>query len=130
MKLYNLFVEGKLRLNKELDIVKIIERMRVHDIALRSSVLNTEEKRHQVRHARKYIIDIDSSDDGSEINVVGLSEASFFSIDEFGRPSTPDKQRKGSFNGYSSAVSGTNADNIGSNIAKHVIYREPKARLL
>ena len=45
MKLYHLMIDGEIRLNKELDIVKIIERLRQHDVALHSSVLNTEEKK-------------------------------------------------------------------------------------
>lgn len=45
MKLYHLMIDGEIRLNKELDIVKITERLRQHDVALHSSILNTEERR-------------------------------------------------------------------------------------
>lgn len=84
MKLYHMMIDGEVRLNKELDVVKIMQRLRVHDVALRSSVLNTEERRHQVKHARKFIIDVDSSDDGSDVGE-GV-EASYFEFDDFGKP--------------------------------------------
>lgn len=45
MKLYHMMVDGEIRLSKELDIVKITERLRTHDVALKSSVLNTDERR-------------------------------------------------------------------------------------
>ena len=55
-----MYIEGDIRINNELDIVKILKRLRAHDIALRSSVLNTEERRYHVKHARKYVIDVDN----------------------------------------------------------------------
>jgi hypothetical protein len=51
-----------------------------------------------VQHARKYVIDIDSSDEGSDIDAGGHVENSFYKFDNFGRPSTPEKRRRGSVN--------------------------------
>ena len=61
MKLYNMYIDGEIRINNELDIVKILKKLRTHDIALRSSILNNDERRYHVKYARKYVIDLDSS---------------------------------------------------------------------
>ena len=39
-----------------MDIVKILRRIRYHDIALKSSVVNTNERMYHVRHAVQNII--------------------------------------------------------------------------
>ena len=64
-----MYIDGEIRINNELDIIKILKKIRTHDIALKSSILNTEERRHHARYARKYVIDVDSSqEDQDEIN--------------------------------------------------------------
>lgn len=73
-KLYNLFLEGQTKLEKELDVVKLLKRLRHHDIALKASILCDSDKREQVKHARKNLIDIDSSEESDKS---GFTEISF-----------------------------------------------------
>ena len=44
-----------------MDIIKIMRRLRFHDIALKSSILESNERRMKVRYARKYAIEVDSA---------------------------------------------------------------------
>jgi hypothetical protein len=55
-------------------MVKILKRIRYHDIALKATVLNNDEKKVQVKHARKNLIDIDSD---SSSDKSGFTETSF-----------------------------------------------------
>lgn len=41
MKLYHLYMDGKNRVNNELDIVKILSKLRTHDIAIKSTILDS-----------------------------------------------------------------------------------------
>lgn len=76
-----MYIDGEIRINNELDIVKILKKIRTHDIALRSSVLNTDERRYHARFARKYVIDVDSSqEDLEELNSM-YEDRSFSNID-------------------------------------------------
>lgn len=56
-------------------MIKILKRMRYHDIALKATILNDDEKRNQVKHARKNLLDIDS-DTSSDKS--GFTETSFY----------------------------------------------------
>jgi hypothetical protein len=46
-----MYLEGQDRVEKDMDILKILRRIRYHDVALKSSVLNTNEKLFYARHA-------------------------------------------------------------------------------
>lgn len=61
-KLSLLFEEGKSRISKELDIVKIIKTLRYMRILLKNSLL-TPEMRFKIEHAERNFINIDLSDD-------------------------------------------------------------------
>lgn len=58
-------------------MVKILKRLRYHDIALKATIMNDHEKKVQVKHARKNLIDIDSD---SSSNKSGFTETSFDAI--------------------------------------------------
>ena len=60
LKLYNLYLEGRTRVQKEMDLLKMMRRVRYHDLALKTSVLRPVERRTQLKHARKLLIDVDS----------------------------------------------------------------------
>lgn len=61
-KLTMLFHEGKSRIQKELDIVKIIKTLRYTRILMKNSLL-TPEMRFKIEHAERNFINIDLSDD-------------------------------------------------------------------
>lgn len=66
-----MYIDGEIRVSKELDIIRILKKLRIHDVALRSSVLNSDERRFHARHARKYVIDVDSEqNEQEEINSI------------------------------------------------------------
>ena len=43
-----------------MDVLRMMKRLRHHDIALKNSILTSKERKLQVKHARKYVLDIDS----------------------------------------------------------------------
>ena len=45
---------------KEMDIIKIAKRLRYHDLALKQSILKPIDRRHNIKNAKKYMLDIDS----------------------------------------------------------------------
>jgi len=59
-KLYTLYLDGKTRVQKEMDVLKIMRRVRHHDLALKTSVLRPQERREKLKHARQHLIDVDS----------------------------------------------------------------------
>jgi hypothetical protein len=59
-----MYIDGEIRISKELDIVRILRKLRTYDVAIRSSILNTDERRYHAKHARKYVIDVDSDQNG------------------------------------------------------------------
>ena len=61
--MFNLYLLGKTKVESEMDIIKISNRVRFHDIALKNSVLNSKERRIQVRFARKYMLEVDSDEE-------------------------------------------------------------------
>ena len=54
-------MQGRTKVDSEMDIIKIMRRLRFHDIALKSSILESNERRMKVRYARKYAIEVDSA---------------------------------------------------------------------
>lgn len=60
MKYFELYLQGRTKVESEMDIIKIMRRLRFHDIALKSSILESRERRMQVRYARKYTLEVDS----------------------------------------------------------------------
>ena len=84
-------------------MIKILKRIRYHDIALKATILNDDEKRVQVKHARKNLLDIDS-DTSSDKS--GFTETSF------------------------DATLGRNFDHaIVNNLTKQVVKKECKTKL-
>lgn len=53
-------MQGRTKVESEMDIVKIMRRLRFHDIALKSSILESKVRRLQTRYARKYALEVDS----------------------------------------------------------------------
>lgn len=109
-----MYIDGEIRISNELDIIKIIKKIRTHDIALKSSVLNTDERKYHAKFARKYVIDVDSSQsDQEEIN-------SLYQYDDFGPISNAD------FNGDFKAPS-IHDVNINDNFVRHILHPDGKS---
>ena len=51
-----MYLDGHDRMQRDMDITKVLRRIRYHDIALKSSILNTNEKMFHARHAFQNII--------------------------------------------------------------------------
>jgi len=45
-KIFNLYLLGRTKVQSEMDIIKIMRRVRFHDIALKSSILSSKERRY------------------------------------------------------------------------------------
>jgi hypothetical protein len=61
-RLFRTYQRATKSLEKELDLLGLIKRVREHEVALRASVLCSEERRGLLKHAQRCVIDIDSSD--------------------------------------------------------------------
>ena len=59
-KVFEIYLQGRTKVESEMDIIKIMRRLRYHDIALKSSIIESNERRMQVKYARKYAIEVDS----------------------------------------------------------------------
>jgi hypothetical protein len=69
--MFNLYLLGKTKVESEMDIVKIVKRVRYHDVSLKSSIMHSKERKLQAKYARKYMLEIDSeeeSEDDYEMN--------------------------------------------------------------
>ena len=62
-KLYDVYQRGVSKLNRELDILKLLKRVRQHHQSLKSSVLCNKERRTLLKHARKNLINFDTDSD-------------------------------------------------------------------
>jgi hypothetical protein len=55
-----MYITGRTQVESEMDLVKILRRLRYHDVTMKSSMLNSMERRLQAKYARKYALEIDS----------------------------------------------------------------------
>jgi hypothetical protein len=59
-KLSNLYKEGSDRLDKETNLVAIVKKIRHFEIILENSLLNSDQRKFDVAHAEKNVIDLDN----------------------------------------------------------------------
>lgn len=64
-KLTHLYEESEEKLANQLDIIKIVQNMQKMKLMLRSSMM-TQEIETQMQHSKKFVIDLDASDEESE----------------------------------------------------------------
>ena len=43
--MFNLYLLGKTKVESEMDVVKIVQRVRYHDITLKNSIMHSKERR-------------------------------------------------------------------------------------
>ena len=51
-----MYLDGKDKVENEMDIVRVLRRVKYHDIALKASILNSNERMYQIKHAHQNII--------------------------------------------------------------------------
>ena len=62
-KLYLLYLTGRTQVESEMDILKMMRRLRHHDVTMKSSMLSSQERKLQAKYARKYALEVDSQID-------------------------------------------------------------------
>ena len=67
-KLQTLYSEGEDKINRELDIVKILKTLRDIKIFLKSTTMNDKDTKFSVKHAPKNLLNLDTSIDESDNN--------------------------------------------------------------
>ena len=80
--MFNLYLLGKTKVDSEMDIVKIMQRVRYHDIALKSSILNSKERKIQARFARKYMLEVDSDEESEDDYEMSPNQKRFDEVHE------------------------------------------------
>jgi hypothetical protein len=59
-----LYKEGSDRLDKETNLVAIVKKLRHFEIILENSLLNSDQRKFDVAHAEKNVIDLDNDKPG------------------------------------------------------------------
>lgn len=64
-----------LKLGKELDVVKVIKRLRQHNEALKSSILCDKRRRRLIKHTKACIVDIETDSEPAELSEAELKDS-------------------------------------------------------